>query len=81
MGQLVRAVAAGRKARALFKTLSRVEVSFNPFDPSATTARFVPATMNDGEKRSFPQQLLTSPALFFCIFQGVFETSQNTASS
>jgi hypothetical protein len=46
MGQLVRAVAAGRKARALFKTLSRVEVAFNPFDPSATTARFVSADQN-----------------------------------
>jgi hypothetical protein len=59
MGQLVRAVAAGRKARALFKSLSRVEVSFNPFDPSATTARFVSATFDEGHEGSAPQQLLT----------------------
>jgi hypothetical protein len=44
MGQLVRSIAAGRKASALFKALTRVEVTFNPFDAQATTARYASAT-------------------------------------
>ena len=40
MGQLVRAVAAGRRSRFLFKTLKQVEIRFNPFDHRSTTARY-----------------------------------------
>lgn len=39
MGQLVRAVAAGRSAKELFKTLQKVTVTANPFDRRSTTAR------------------------------------------
>lgn len=39
MGQLVRAVAAGRRAKELFKSIKSVSVKANPFDESAATAR------------------------------------------
>jgi hypothetical protein len=48
MGQLVQSIAAGRKASALFKALSRVEVTFNPFDTQATTARYVGECCDSG---------------------------------
>jgi hypothetical protein len=51
MGQLVRAVAAARNARTLFKTLSNVEVTFNPFDPQATIARYLSPHGPDGTRR------------------------------
>ncbi len=41
MGQLVRSLAAGRKASVLFRTLKRVRVEYNPYDGSSTTARYV----------------------------------------
>lgn len=53
MGHLVRSIAVGRKASALFKALARVEVTFNPFDAQATTARYVLF-----RKRSLPLSLL-----------------------
>ncbi|PXF44846.1 hypothetical protein BWQ96_05429 [Gracilariopsis chorda] len=39
MGQLVRSVAASRQAKELFKALQKVNVTVNPFDHRATTAR------------------------------------------
>jgi len=39
MGQLVRSLAAGRKASVLFRTLKHVKVEYNPYDGKATTAR------------------------------------------
>lgn len=39
MGQLVRSMAAGRKASVLFRTLKRVEVEYNPYDHRSAVAR------------------------------------------
>lgn len=41
MGQLVRSLMVGKRARELFKTLKQVQVTVNPFDEKATTARYV----------------------------------------
>lgn len=41
MGQLVRAVAAGKRSKEIFKTLKHVTVTINPFDHRSTTARCV----------------------------------------
>lgn len=45
MGQLVRAVAASRRATELFKTLDKVRVVMNPFDHRSTTARYAPSVL------------------------------------
>ncbi|OSX79533.1 hypothetical protein BU14_0075s0023 [Porphyra umbilicalis] len=39
MGQLVRALRAGSRARILFKHVAKATVSFDPFDPRAVAAR------------------------------------------
>lgn len=40
MGQLVRALSAGRKASILFKALTKVEITFNPFNRQSAPVRY-----------------------------------------
>lgn len=40
MGQLVRSLRAGSRARILFKHVAKATVAFNPFDPRAVAARY-----------------------------------------
>eukprot|EP00170_Pyropia_yezoensis_P010148 contig_46396_g10186 len=68
MGQLVRSLRAGSRARILFKHVAKATVAFNPFDPRAVAAREfltrvqTPPVRKENPKLAVVAEVLATPA-------------------